>query len=50
MVSIVWFRQDLRIADNPALAEAAARGKVLPVYILDDEAGPWRSATASMRT
>lgn len=47
MVSIVWFRQDLRIADNPALTEAAARGKVLSVYILDDEAGPWRSGAAS---
>ncbi|WP_350333612.1 cryptochrome/photolyase family protein [Coralliovum pocilloporae] len=32
-----WFRQDLRLSDNPALLEAAARGSVLPVYILDDE-------------
>lgn len=32
-----WFRQDLRLADNPALFEAAANGTVLPVYILDDE-------------
>lgn len=36
-VTIHWFRQDLRIADNPALYEAAKRGKVLPIYILDDE-------------
>lgn len=36
MTTIVWFRQDLRLADNPALAEAAARGPVVPVYILDD--------------
>ena len=34
--SIHWFRQDLRIADNPALQAAAAHGKVLAVYILDD--------------
>lgn len=32
-LTIVWFRQDLRIDDNPALAEAAARGAVLPVFI-----------------
>ncbi len=36
MTTLVWFRQDLRIADNPALAHAAARGPVVPVYILDD--------------
>jgi deoxyribodipyrimidine photo-lyase len=34
---IHWFRQDLRLTDNPGLAAAAARGRVLPVYILDDE-------------
>ena len=36
MTSIMWFRQDLRIADNPALAAAAKRSSVLPVYILDE--------------
>ena len=36
MKSIVWFRQDLRLADNPALAHAASKGAVLPVYILDE--------------
>ena len=35
-LSICWFRQDLRLADNPALCAAAARGEVLPVFILDD--------------
>lgn len=33
MTQIVWFRQDLRLADNPALLEAAARGPVVPVFI-----------------
>ncbi len=35
---IHWFRRDLRLADNPALAEAAraAGGAVLPLFILDD--------------
>ena len=40
MKSIVWFRQDLRLADNPALVYAAMRGAVVPVYILDESAGP----------
>jgi deoxyribodipyrimidine photo-lyase len=34
--SIVWFRQDLRVADHPALAHAAAQGSVVPVFVLDD--------------
>jgi deoxyribodipyrimidine photo-lyase len=35
--AIVWFRDDLRLTDNPALAAAAASGRpVLPVYLLDD--------------
>jgi len=47
-LSICWFRQDLRLADNPALFAAAARGQVLPVYILDDEnAGADRMGAAS---
>ncbi|MEX0838016.1 MAG: deoxyribodipyrimidine photo-lyase [Parvibaculum sp.] len=34
--AIIWFRRDLRIADNPALAAAVARGAaVAPVFILD---------------
>lgn len=37
MVTIVWFRQDLRVADNPALAWACKRGTVIPVYVLDEE-------------
>jgi deoxyribodipyrimidine photo-lyase len=44
--SILWFRNDLRLADNPAL-HAAADGPVLPVYILDDEAaGRWAAGGA----
>ena len=37
--SIVWFRQDLRLADNASLL-AAASGPVLAVYVLDDD-GDW---------
>ena len=35
--SIVWFRQDLRIKDNPALLAATEIGEIIPVYILDEE-------------
>lgn len=31
--TIVWFRRDLRIEDNPALATAARDGCVFPVFI-----------------
>lgn len=35
-VSIMWFRQDLRVNDNPALNAACDMGKILPIYIFDD--------------
>ncbi|MBK7047270.1 MAG: deoxyribodipyrimidine photo-lyase [bacterium] len=45
---IHWFRQDLRLADNPALHRAAAAGRVLPVFVLDDvNAGSLRCGAAS---
>jgi deoxyribodipyrimidine photo-lyase len=47
-VVIHWFRQDLRLADNPALTAAAETGAVVPVYILDDAgAGRWPMGGAS---
>jgi deoxyribodipyrimidine photo-lyase len=47
--SIVWFRQDLRIEDNPALQAAVDRGgPIIPVYICAvEEDGAWRSGEAS---
>lgn len=43
MTTIVWFRQDLRLHDHPALLSAAASGAVIPVYVLDNEGpGEWR--------
>ena len=36
MTNILWFRQDLRLADQPALVAAVAEGAVIPVYVLDD--------------
>ncbi len=45
---IVWFRRDLRIADNPALMAAAETGRpVVPLYILDDAPGPWTMGGAA---
>jgi deoxyribodipyrimidine photo-lyase len=47
--TIVWFRQDLRLADNPALLAATARaGAVIPVYIWSPgEEGEWPPGAAS---
>ncbi|SHF31728.1 deoxyribodipyrimidine photo-lyase [Ruegeria intermedia] len=36
-IAIHWFRHDLRLADNPALSAADARGRVVPV-VIDDPA------------
>ncbi len=46
---ICWFRQDLRLSDNPAFTEACASGApVIPVYILDDESSAdWKMGRAS---
>ncbi len=37
MVSIAWFRDDLRTADNPALLAAAHDGRAVALYVLDEE-------------
>ena len=35
-VLIYWFRQDLRLADNPALSRACAEADcLLPIYVFD---------------
>ena len=46
--AIVWFRRDLRLADNPALhAALQAHDRVLPVYIYaPDEEGAWAPGAA----
>lgn len=44
---IVWFRQDLRLLDNPALFHAAQSGApVIPLYIFDEH-DPWAPGSAS---
>lgn len=47
--AIVWFRQDLRLSDNPALVSALNDGfDIIPVFIRDDvNAGEWARGAAS---
>ena len=48
--SLVWLRDDLRLDDNPALAEAAHRGEPLTVvYILDEESAGVRPLGGAAR-
>ena len=46
---LVWFRQDLRLADNPALNAGLASGVPLAlVYVLEEgDANPWGLGSAS---
>ena len=40
--TIVWFRRDLRLTDNPAVTAAAARGPVIPLFVwAPEEDGDW---------
>ena len=34
-LQVVWFKRDLRVADHAPLVEAASRGPVLPLYIVE---------------
>ncbi|WP_310496291.1 deoxyribodipyrimidine photo-lyase [Sandarakinorhabdus sp.] len=44
---LIWLRNDLRLADQPAVRGAAAGGPVAFVYVLDDEtAGQWAMGAA----
>jgi deoxyribodipyrimidine photo-lyase len=47
--SLVWFRHDLRLADNPALSAAVSTGgPVIPVFIWSPaEEGRWQPGAAS---
>jgi len=48
--SIVWFRDDLRLADNPALHAGIARGAPLVLlYLLDDDSPEVRPLGAAAR-
>lgn len=36
-MQVVWFKRDLRVFDHRPLAAAAARGPVLPLYVIEPE-------------
>lgn len=47
---ILWFRDDLRLADHPALVAAIASGRpILPVYVLDPAGDGDRALGAAAR-
>jgi deoxyribodipyrimidine photo-lyase len=45
--TVMWFRRDLRLADNPALLDACESDGVLPLFVLDPVL--WGPASASRR-
>lgn len=44
---IVWFKRDLRVHDNRALAKAAERGPVIPLYAVEPDL--WAQSDVSAR-
>jgi deoxyribodipyrimidine photo-lyase len=47
VIQVVWFKRDLRTFDHPPLAEAAASGPVLPLYVVEPDY--WRLPDVSTR-
>ena len=47
-IAVHWFRQDLRIKDNPSLEAASKCDSFIPIYILDDtNSGEFKMGSAS---
>ncbi len=47
-IAIVWFRNDLRLADHAALFAASQHSSIIPLYIWDpDTESPWQAGSAS---
>ena len=47
MIQVVWFKRDLRTCDHAPLAEAAAAGPVLPLYVVEPDY--WQLPDTSLR-
>jgi deoxyribodipyrimidine photo-lyase len=47
MTSLLWFRRDLRLGDNPALNAACDAGQVVPLFVIDPQF--FDTAGAAMR-
>lgn len=45
-LQLVWFKRDLRTHDHSVLAQAAQRGVVLPLYVIEDELWHQRDMSA----
>ena len=37
-INIHWFRNDLRLDDNPSLTKAIENSELIPFYIIDENA------------
>ena len=46
-IHVVWFKRDLRITDHAPLFEAAKKGHVIPLYIVEPQL--WRQPDSSRR-
>jgi deoxyribodipyrimidine photo-lyase len=46
-MQVVWFKRDLRLCEHAPLRAAAARGPVLPLYVVEPDL--WREPDASFR-
>lgn len=47
VLQVIWFKRDLRVEDHRALARAAQRGPVLPLYVVEPEL--WQQPDMSAR-
>lgn len=47
MISLVWFKRDLRVDDHGPLVEAVRQGAVLPLYIIEPDY--WQQPDTSVR-
>jgi deoxyribodipyrimidine photo-lyase len=47
VTSVMWFRRDLRLADNPALLAACAADEVVPLFVVDPVL--WRASGRTRR-
>lgn len=46
-IQLVWYKRDLRVRDHRPLADAAAAGPVLPLYVVEDDY--WRQPDTAQR-
>ena len=46
-LQVVWFKRDLRLHDHAPFAAAAARGEVLPIYLIEPQL--WQQPDTSFR-